>query len=94
MRLRNRVYDEAIAQALTVLWEAADRVCGKRLKPLIRMLVDAMEVTIAGEALRQLLYQFALAYSGWLYVEVEVKPVLPNGLRARLRSALRRRNAC
>ena len=25
VRLRNRVYDEAVAQALTVLWEAADR---------------------------------------------------------------------
>ena len=43
VRQRNRVYDEAIAQALTVLWEAGDRVCGKRLKPLIPMLVDAME---------------------------------------------------
>ena len=43
MRLRKRVYGEAVAQALTVLWEAADRVCGKRLKPLIPMLVDAME---------------------------------------------------
>jgi hypothetical protein len=43
VRQRNRVYDEAVAQALTVLWEAADRVCGKRLKPLIPMLVDAME---------------------------------------------------
>ena len=43
LRLCNRVYDEAVAQALTVLWEAADRVCGKRLKPLIPMLVDAME---------------------------------------------------
>ncbi len=40
---RTRVYDEAVRQALTVLWEAADRVCGKRLKPLIPMLVDAME---------------------------------------------------
>ena len=43
VRQRNRVYDEAIAQALTVLWEAGDRVCGKRLKPLTPMLVDAME---------------------------------------------------
>ena len=43
VRLRIRVYDEAVAQALTVLWEAADRVCGKRLKPLIPMWVDAME---------------------------------------------------
>jgi hypothetical protein len=31
-RERNRLYDEAVRQALTVLWEAADQVCGKRLK--------------------------------------------------------------
>ena len=42
-RARNRLYDEAVRQALTVLWEAADRVCGKRLKALVPMLVDAME---------------------------------------------------
>ncbi len=42
-RARNRLYDEAVRQALRVLWEAADRVCGKRLKALIPMLVDAME---------------------------------------------------
>ncbi len=40
---RNRVYDEAVRQALIVLWEAGDRVCGKRLKPLIPILIDAME---------------------------------------------------
>ncbi|MGA1343338.1 MAG: hypothetical protein ACO33A_09900 [Hyphomonas sp.] len=40
---RNRVYDEAVVQALTILLEAGDRVCGKRLKPLIPMLVDAMQ---------------------------------------------------
>ena len=42
-RARNRLYDEAVRQALTPLWEAVDRVCGKRLKALIPMLVDAME---------------------------------------------------
>ncbi|MFL9935537.1 hypothetical protein P0D88_42140 [Paraburkholderia sp. RL18-103-BIB-C] len=42
-RDRNRLYDEAVRQTLTVLWEAADRVCGKRLKALIPKLVDAME---------------------------------------------------
>ena len=26
VRQRNRVYDEAVVQALTILWEAADRV--------------------------------------------------------------------
>ena len=40
---RNRLYDEAVRQALIMLWEAADRLCGKRLKALIPMLVDAME---------------------------------------------------
>ena len=37
------VYDKALRQALTMSWEAADRVCGKRLKALIQLLVDAME---------------------------------------------------
>ncbi len=40
---RNRLYDEAVRQALIVLWETADRLCGKRLKALIPLLVDAME---------------------------------------------------
>jgi len=40
---RNRVYDEAVHQALAVLWEAADRICGKRLKALIPVLIEAME---------------------------------------------------
>ena len=29
---RSRIYDEAVRSALTILWEAADRICGKRLK--------------------------------------------------------------
>jgi hypothetical protein len=40
---RSRLYDEAVAQALTMLWEAADRICGKRLKPAIPTLLEAME---------------------------------------------------
>jgi len=39
---RNRLYDEAVRQALIVLWEAGDRVCGKRLKPLVPILIDAL----------------------------------------------------
>ncbi len=39
---RNLLYGEAVRQALIVLWEAADRLCGKRLRALIPMLVDAM----------------------------------------------------
>ncbi len=30
-----RVYDEATRQALILIWEAADRICGKRLKAII-----------------------------------------------------------
>ena len=30
-------------EALVVLWQAADRICGKRLKPLIPLVIAAME---------------------------------------------------
>jgi hypothetical protein len=42
-RRRGRVYDAAMREALIVLWEASDRVCGKRLRPLLPVLVEAME---------------------------------------------------
>jgi hypothetical protein len=35
------VYDEAVRQALIVLCEASERVCGKRLETLISILVGA-----------------------------------------------------
>ncbi len=38
-----RVYDDAVRVALILPWEASDRVCGKRLRPLVPVLVDAME---------------------------------------------------
>ncbi|MCA1607603.1 MAG: transposase family protein, partial [Acidobacteria bacterium] len=38
-----RIYHQAVEEALIVVWEAADRICGKRLKALMRSLVDAME---------------------------------------------------
>jgi hypothetical protein len=41
--LGRRVYDEAVKSALILLWEAADRICGKRLKAVIPMLITAME---------------------------------------------------
>ncbi len=42
-RPTRRIYDEAVRDALVVIWEASDRVCGKRLKPLLPILVEAME---------------------------------------------------
>ena len=42
-RPSRRVYDDAVREALLVLWEASDRICGKRLKVLVPILLDAME---------------------------------------------------
>jgi len=42
-RSASRIYDAAVAEALIVLWEAADRICGKRLKALAPTLIEAMQ---------------------------------------------------
>lgn len=42
-RNRPSLYDEAARGALIVLWEASDRVCGKRLKALLPILLSALE---------------------------------------------------
>ncbi len=42
-RPSRRTYDDAVRQALVLAWEAADRICGKRLKELLPLLLDAMD---------------------------------------------------
>jgi integrase-like protein len=42
-RQRSSLYDEAVRGALIVLWEASDRVCGKRLRALLPILLPALE---------------------------------------------------
>ena len=42
-RPRERVYDEAVRQALIILWEASDRICSKRLKAALPLMIEAME---------------------------------------------------
>jgi hypothetical protein len=58
------IYNQAVREALVVLWEASDRICGKRLKALLPNLVDAMErhghVQLDPEV-RQLLLQASAA---------------------------------
>src|SRR3954453_11691625 len=39
----SRRYDEAVITALTIIWEAADRICGKRLKAVLRTFVESLE---------------------------------------------------
>ena len=55
-RSRPSLYDEAVRAALIVLWEASDRVCGKRLKALLPILLPALERNghlHLGEVMRQ-----------------------------------------
>jgi hypothetical protein len=55
-RCRPSLYDEAVRAALIVLWEASDRVCGKRLRALLPILLPALERNghlHLGEAMRQ-----------------------------------------
>lgn len=42
-RPSRRIYNDAVRQALVMAWEAADRICGKRLKASVPTLLDAMD---------------------------------------------------
>lgn len=83
---RSRLYDEAVSGALTILWEAADRICGKRLKEAIPTLVDAMEryghLQLAAEVRRCLLGMSAATMDRLL------KPVRDAGKQRRRRSGI------
>ena len=39
-----RVYTDAIKEALILIWEAADRICSKRLKAAIPLYIESMEL--------------------------------------------------
>ena len=38
-----RIYDEVVRQALIVVWEASNRICGKRLKAALPSMVESLE---------------------------------------------------
>jgi hypothetical protein len=58
LAIDRRTYGEAVREGLIVLWEAADRICGKRLQAVLPSLVEALEryghLTLA-PAVRELL---------------------------------------
>ncbi len=90
-RVRRRVYEEAERNALMLLWEAADRVCGKRLKALLPLLLDSMErhghIDLAPEIRAKLLSMSAAT------IYRSLRPVREQNGRQRRRpaaSALRR----
>ena len=39
----HKIYDEAVREALIIVWEVADRICGKRLKAILPQYVESME---------------------------------------------------
>jgi len=55
---RPRVYGPTVAEALKVAWEVTDHLCGKRLKPFLRELVEVLwrhgELTVPEGVSRQL----------------------------------------
>jgi len=83
---RSRIYDEAVSGALTILWEAADRICGKRLKEAIPALVGAMErhghLRLAAEVRCRLLAMSAATMDRLL------QPVREAGRQRRRRSGI------
>jgi hypothetical protein len=83
---RSRIYDEAVRSVLTILWEAADRICGKRLKEAIPTLVDAMErhghLRLDGEVRARVLTMSAATMDRLL------EPVREAGKQGRRRSHL------
>ena len=42
-RGQRRIYDEAVREAVILISEASDRICGKRLKAAMPRLVESME---------------------------------------------------
>jgi hypothetical protein len=83
---RKRIYDEAAAAALTILWEAADRICGKRLKEAIPTLIGAMErhghLQLDSEVRQRLLVMSAATMDRLL------KPVRESGKQGRRRTTI------
>jgi len=43
VRAGRRVYDDAVREALILVWEAADRICGRRLKGILLDFIENME---------------------------------------------------
>ena len=71
-----RIYDDAVKEALIIIWETADRICSKRLKAVIPDLIDAMERHKHIEldpTVRQRLLKISAATIDRLLVEVRKK---------------------
>ncbi|MET4235976.1 hypothetical protein ACVWXN_007149 [Bradyrhizobium sp. i1.4.4] len=92
-RKRRRRYGATIKDAMTALWEASDRVCGKRLKVMIPTLLPALEQhgrLQLGEADRDRVLAISAATIDRLLVDVKIAASGGRRRRARFYSAIRR----
>ncbi len=81
-----RIYNEAVITALTILWEAADRICGKRLKAVLPTFVESMEhhghLCLDGEVRDRLLGMSAAT------IDRVLRPVRASAKQGRRRASL------
>src|SRR3954463_1761810 len=92
-RGRKRRYGATIKDAMTALWEASDRVCGKRLKVMIPTLLPALEQhgrLRLGQADRDCVLSISPATIDRLLVDVKVAASGGRRRRAGFYSAIRR----
>jgi hypothetical protein len=92
-RMGPRVYGAEIRDALIVLWETSDRVCSKRLQPLIPELLPALErhrKLMLDETLRERLLSISAATIDRVLSEVRIAAAGGRRRRAGLSSAIRR----
>jgi hypothetical protein len=92
-RERKRRYGETIKDALTALWEASDRVCGKRLVVMIPTLVPALAQhgrLQLGEGEQTQLLAVSAATIDRMLGDVKIAPAGGRRRRAGFYSAIRR----
>ena len=92
-RRRGRKYDGAIKNALKALWEASDRVCGKRLVVMIPTLLPVLERhgrLQLGKGERRLLLSVSAATIDRLLGDVRIAAAGGRRRRAGFYSAIRR----
>jgi hypothetical protein len=90
---RKQRYNAAIRDAVTALWEASDRVCGKRLKVMIPALLPALarhgRLTLSCEE-RALLLSVSAATIDRMLVDVKIAAAGGRRRRVGFYSAIRR----
>jgi hypothetical protein len=91
-RVRRR-YGDAVREALIALWEASDRLCSKRLKPLLPVLLPALERhgrLVTESDVRRLVLEISPASIDRLLSEVRLVASGGRRRRAGFSSAVRR----